>query len=146
MAILFSLRVLARNLLRGNRRKNAFCILFWHMACRSNPGYTSNKPTHYLLGHDDFNMRDYVQENFCLFTIHIVCKSIYIFIIKYKKKKQKYWATLPRNAEKALISKSIRTHMYVNRYTYVMLHALHLLEQVQCVCVCVCKLWWLVLL
>ena len=28
MAILFTLRVFARNLLRGNRRRNTFCILF----------------------------------------------------------------------------------------------------------------------
>ena len=40
MAISFTLRVFAGNLLRGNRRRN--------------PGYSSNKPTHYLLDHGDF--------------------------------------------------------------------------------------------
>ena len=47
---LFTLRVFARNLLlRGNRRWNTFCILFWCVAWGSNPGFTSNKPTHYIL-------------------------------------------------------------------------------------------------
>ena len=32
MAILFTLRVLARNLLRGNRRRNTFRISFWCLA------------------------------------------------------------------------------------------------------------------
>ena len=49
MAILFTLRVFARNLLRGNRRRNTFCILFWCLAWGSNPGFMSNKPTHCLL-------------------------------------------------------------------------------------------------
>ena len=54
MAILFTLRVLARNLLRGNRRRNTFRILSWCLAWHSNPGFSSNKPTHYLLDHGDF--------------------------------------------------------------------------------------------
>ena len=49
MAILFTLRVFARNLLRGNRRWNTFRISFWCLAWDSNPGFSSNKPTHYLL-------------------------------------------------------------------------------------------------
>ena len=51
MAILFTLRVFARNLLRGNRRRN---ISFWWLAWDSNPGFSSNKPTHYLLDRSDF--------------------------------------------------------------------------------------------
>ena len=43
-------RVSARNLLRGNRRRNNFRILFWCLAW----GFSSNKPTHYLLDHGDF--------------------------------------------------------------------------------------------
>ena len=54
MAILFTLRVFARNLLRGNRRRNTFHILFWCLARGSNPGFSSNKPIHYLLDHGDF--------------------------------------------------------------------------------------------
>ena len=54
MAILFTLRVFARNLLRGSRRRNTFCILFWCLAWGSNPGFSSNKPTHHLLDHGDF--------------------------------------------------------------------------------------------
>ena len=51
---LFTLRVFARNLLRGNCRRNTFRILFWCLAWGSNPGFSSNKPTHYLLDHGDF--------------------------------------------------------------------------------------------
>ena len=54
MAILFTLRVFARNLLRENHRRNIFCILFWCLVRGSNPGFTSNKPIHYLLDHGDF--------------------------------------------------------------------------------------------
>ena len=55
MAILFTVRVFARNLLRRNRRRNTFRILFWCLAWCSNPGFSSNKPTHYLLDHGDFD-------------------------------------------------------------------------------------------
>ena len=44
----------ARNLLRANRRRNNFRILFWCLAWGSTPGFSSNKPTHYLLYHGDF--------------------------------------------------------------------------------------------
>ena len=47
-------RVFARNLLRGNRRRNTFRILFWCLAWGSNPDFSSNKPIHYLLDHGDF--------------------------------------------------------------------------------------------
>ena len=50
---LFTLRVYARNLLRGNCRRNTFRILLWCLA--SNPVFSSNKPIHYLLDHGDFN-------------------------------------------------------------------------------------------
>ena len=50
----FTLRVFARNLLRGNRRRNTFCIPFRCLAWDSNPGFLSNKPTYYLLDHGDF--------------------------------------------------------------------------------------------
>ena len=53
MAILFTLRVFARNLLRGNRRRNTLSISFWCLAWDSNPSFSSNKPTHYLLDHGD---------------------------------------------------------------------------------------------
>ena len=55
MAILFTLTFFARNLLRGNRRRNTFRISFWCQAWDWNPGFSSNKPTHYLLDHGDFN-------------------------------------------------------------------------------------------
>ena len=54
MTIIITVRVFARNLLRGNRRRNTFRILFWCLACGSYPGFTSNKPTHYLLDYGDF--------------------------------------------------------------------------------------------
>ena len=54
MAILFYSQSFARNLLRANRWRNTFCILFWCLAWRSNPAFKSNKPTHYLLDYGDF--------------------------------------------------------------------------------------------
>ena len=54
MAILFTLRVLARNLLRANRRRNTFCILLWCLAWGANPGFTSDKMSHYLLDYGNF--------------------------------------------------------------------------------------------
>ena len=56
MTILFTLRVFTRNLLRGNRQKNNFRILFWCLAWVSNSGFSSNKPTHYLLDHGDYKL------------------------------------------------------------------------------------------
>ena len=56
MIILFTLRVFARILLRENRRRNTFCILFWCLAWGSNSTFTSNKPTHYRLGYGDFHI------------------------------------------------------------------------------------------
>ena len=53
MAILFILRVFARNLLRGNRQRNIFRISFWCLAWDSNRGFSSNKSTHHLLDHGD---------------------------------------------------------------------------------------------
>ena len=56
MANLFTLRVFARNLLRGNYRRNTFfCILFRCLAWSSNPGYTSNNPAYNLLHYGNFN-------------------------------------------------------------------------------------------
>ena len=47
----------ARNLLRGNWRRNTFRISFWCLAWDSNPGFLSNKPTHYLLDHAPYALR-----------------------------------------------------------------------------------------
>ena len=42
---LFSLRVFARNLVRGNRRRKIFFqTSFWCMTWHTNPGFTSNNP------------------------------------------------------------------------------------------------------
>ena len=51
------LRVFARNLLRGNRRRNnffVFCFDVWPGV--RVPAFTSNKSTHYLLDYGGFNM------------------------------------------------------------------------------------------
>ena len=53
MLILFTLTVFARNLLKWNRQRNTFCILFCCLALGSNPGFTFNKPTYYLLDYGD---------------------------------------------------------------------------------------------
>ena len=63
MEILFTLRVFGKNLLRGNHGINTFHILFWCLAWGSNIGFTSNKPTHYLLDYGDFNIL-YFSEDF----------------------------------------------------------------------------------
>ena len=34
--------------------ENTFCILFWCLSWGSNPGFTPNKPTHYLLDYGDW--------------------------------------------------------------------------------------------
>ena len=73
MAILFTLRAFVRNLLRGNRRRNTFRILFWCLAWGSTPGLTSNKPTHYLLDHGDFNTH--------ITYTHIYTSNIIIYIL-----------------------------------------------------------------
>ena len=49
VAILFALRVFAKNLLRGNRRRNRR-----NLAWSSNPGFSSYKTTHYLIDQGDF--------------------------------------------------------------------------------------------
>ena len=54
MAVLIYSQIFTRNLLRGNRRRNTFCIFFRCLAWVSNLGFTSNKPTHDLLDYGDF--------------------------------------------------------------------------------------------
>ena len=56
MACLFTLRVFARNLLRGDRRRNTFHISFLmtDLGLRTQ-AFESNKPPHYILDHGDFN-------------------------------------------------------------------------------------------
>ena len=49
MAVFITLRVFARNLLRGNRRRSNFWIFFRRISWGSNPGFTSYKSPHYLL-------------------------------------------------------------------------------------------------
>ena len=56
MAVLFTLRDFAKNLLKGNCQRNTFCILFWCLAWGSNPGSTFNKLTHYQLDCGDYIM------------------------------------------------------------------------------------------
>ena len=52
MAVLIILRVFARNLL-----KKHFLYFVLVSGLGSNHGFTANKPTHYLLDCDDFNVR-----------------------------------------------------------------------------------------
>ena len=49
IAALFTLRVFARNLLRGSRRRNIFHISF----LITDLAFASNNPTHYILDHGD---------------------------------------------------------------------------------------------
>ena len=87
---LFTLRVFARNLLRWNLRRNAYSILFWCLAWGSNPGFSSNKPTHYLLDHGDFDailkaIKE-VNTKFLKFEINI---KLFLYILKTFKKTPK---------------------------------------------------------
>ena len=70
MAILFILWVFARNLLKGNRRRNTFCILCWYLVWGSNPDFTSNQPTHYLLDYGDFTAKLVGEYNLLCFRIN----------------------------------------------------------------------------
>ena len=84
------LRVFARYLLRGNRRRNTFCIWFWCLAWGTNPGFTYTKPTLHLLDHGAFSkyfplrsihfcMRLYqLSKHFC----HSDCGIFKIYILK----------------------------------------------------------------
>ena len=56
MASLFTLRVSARNLLRGSHRRNIFIFSFWCLTWDLNSGITSNKPRHNLLHYGDLRM------------------------------------------------------------------------------------------
>ena len=83
IAILFTLRVFARNLLRGNRRRNTFDILFWCLAWGSIPGFTSNMATHYLLDYGDFNINPYnfkmflcIFSQYCILSLHDTSLSL----------------------------------------------------------------------
>ena len=55
MAILFTSQSFCQKSDESKSPKNTFCISFWYLAWDSNPGFSSNKPTHYLLDHGDFN-------------------------------------------------------------------------------------------
>ena len=78
MAILFTLRNFARNLLRGNRRRNIFGILFLCLARGSNPGFSSNKRTHYLQDHGDVTHEIWKSR---LFLDHTSYVCIYVRLI-----------------------------------------------------------------
>ena len=91
MAILFTLRVFARNLLRGNRRRNTFCILFWCLAWGSNPGLSSNKPKHYLLDYGDYNMTLYHMVDLSYF-LHLISKANQLEIFQTFISPQRNWS------------------------------------------------------
>ena len=58
---ILTLRVFARNLLRGNRRRNIFCFI---SRFEANSGFKSNTPTHYLLDYDNFRTMPIENLNF----------------------------------------------------------------------------------
>ena len=88
---LFTLRVFARNLLRGNRQRNIFRILFWCLAWGSNPGFSSNKSRHYLLDHGDFILLDYPSLNailncslfYCTLDFASTLNCVFLLYSKY---------------------------------------------------------------
>ena len=54
--ILFTHKAFARNLLRGNRQRNLLFVFCFDVWPGSNPGFSSNKPTHFLLDYGDSNV------------------------------------------------------------------------------------------
>ena len=72
-----------------NRRRNTFCILFWCLAWGSYPGFTSNKPTHYLLDYGDYPLlnsgpffeilasRQFAVQYYCqIFSLHLPWENL----------------------------------------------------------------------
>ena len=56
MAILCTLRVFARNLLKESAWRNIFIFSFWCLTWSLNSDLTSNKSIHYLLDNGDFKI------------------------------------------------------------------------------------------
>ena len=78
---LFTLRVFARNLLKGNRRRNTFRISFYCLVWDSNSGFSSNKPTHYLL---DWLLQPIsLDYDLVSYNTYVVCINFYIGSAKY---------------------------------------------------------------
>ena len=85
----------------GNRRSNTFRILFWCLAWDSNTGFSSNKPTHYLLDHGDLkgcnghlcmcidwrvavHSYDICNNNYAwLFRVFVLISSYIFFVVNY---------------------------------------------------------------
>ena len=102
-----TIRVFARNLLRGNHRRNTFRILFRCLAWGSNPGFTSNKPTHCLVDYDaiiDINILYKISINYCAIknvncvkystVISMVSHFQLIFKNSNVNKRQKKWRVI----------------------------------------------------
>ena len=81
--ILCILGIFAGNLLRQNRRRNTFCILFWCLAWGLKPGLTSNKPTHYLLDYGDFLylVSTIVRTILCAAIYNLKCPTIVCLVL-----------------------------------------------------------------
>ena len=78
MAILFTPRVIAKNLMR----------FVWCLGCCSNPGFKLNNPKYYLLGYGDFKLQNIKTYwllklfskdcNLMCHTTHVVCVLIWL--------------------------------------------------------------------
>ena len=93
MAILFILRVFARSLLRRNRRRNTFHILFSCLAWGSNPGFSSNKPAHYLLVNGDFICT-------CMKSCRRNCSTSFCIVLSAKARSLCGYRRLPYSRQK----------------------------------------------
>ena len=66
ITILFTLRVFARNLLIENCRRNiVFICSFRGLSWDTNPPFTSNKPTNYLLNYGNLKQGELQNSKFC---------------------------------------------------------------------------------
>ena len=87
MVGLFTLRVIARNLVKENDRRNTFCILFWCLAWSSNPGFMSNKP------HNLLYCGDYMSWCLLIFLLNICLTGTSCSIQKTWSMQRSYWTT-----------------------------------------------------
>ena len=83
---LFTLRVFARNVPRGNRRGNIFFLFHtssWCLTWYTNLGFTSNKPTHNLLDYGVQELRSFNRTHICVF---ISASNFFLAFLSYSFK------------------------------------------------------------
>ena len=93
--------------------KNTFCILFWCLYWGSNPGFTSNKPTYYLLNYSDFTIPSRVSFSidFCLMLndyVTVLPNDFLNILLESKKNKSDVYVNIMLNRAISLVHTSIK--------------------------------------